>query len=363
MDLLKTILLYLTMVFVSSVQMAPEPSLIPETPTPSPALIASATPTLAPTPTPTPVPTPNITPNTAYRTMKVGDKGDNVLLLQRRLAELGYYTGDVDGVFGNQTRRAVERFQYYQGLSADGIAGKRTQTVLFESPDVVFAPVDVSPSPPATGKATVSPTAAATSAPPASTPAPTFIPKPSATVAASTAPTSSEVAASLTPAASETASPTSEPVTPVLLTEQTFVLAGQMEPLTLTPQATVLPEQATVLHPLHVGDVVYVPFVELLRSAGTVLIPGNDTASVQVAFSLVNDLYQLSYGLDDAGAVTNLTVLKNLTPQLLSLRNGILLDGLLYLPMQVTTELTGIAYTPDDPLTRYAVTMPAPPEN
>ena len=31
MDLLKTILLYLTMVFVSSVQSAPEPSILPET--------------------------------------------------------------------------------------------------------------------------------------------------------------------------------------------------------------------------------------------------------------------------------------------------------------------------------------------
>ena len=59
MDLLKTILLYLTMVFVSSVQSAPDPSLMPTTATVTPtATSIAATVTPEPTPTPTPVPTP-----------------------------------------------------------------------------------------------------------------------------------------------------------------------------------------------------------------------------------------------------------------------------------------------------------------
>ena len=159
MDLLKTILVYLTMVFVSSVQMAPEPSLVPVTPTPATAeatMTASITPT--PTPSHTPVPTPDITPNSAYKTVKVGDRGEDVLQLQRRLTELGYYTGEVDGAFGNQTRRSVERFQYQNGLSVDGIAGKRTLTVLYESTDVVLAPADTTSTPVTT--ATAGPTAA-----------------------------------------------------------------------------------------------------------------------------------------------------------------------------------------------------------
>lgn len=62
MDLLKTILLYLTMVFVSSVQMAPEPSMVRETPdTCRTRHLRYGYPTPAPTATPTPVPTPNIT--------------------------------------------------------------------------------------------------------------------------------------------------------------------------------------------------------------------------------------------------------------------------------------------------------------
>ncbi|MEG0996435.1 MAG: peptidoglycan-binding domain-containing protein, partial [Clostridia bacterium] len=114
MDLLRTILIYMSMVFVSAVQSAPEPALMPELNAPSQTAYveASATPTLVPTPSPTPVPTPDITPNSDYKTIRVGDNGDEVRNMQQKLADLGYYTGDVDGRFGNQTRRAVEKFQY-----------------------------------------------------------------------------------------------------------------------------------------------------------------------------------------------------------------------------------------------------------
>ncbi len=49
MDLLKTILIYMTMVYVSSVQAAPEPSPTPATlPTSPPAIAAPATPSFRP---------------------------------------------------------------------------------------------------------------------------------------------------------------------------------------------------------------------------------------------------------------------------------------------------------------------------
>ena len=389
MDLLKTILVYMTMVFVSSVQSAPDPSLVQETPTPAPSSFTStATVTAAPTPTPTPVPTPNITPNDTYKTIKVGDKGDEVKLLQRRLAELGYYTGDVDGVFGNQTRRSVERFQYYQGLSVDGIAGKRTQTVLYESKEVVFAPVDVTPTPSA--KPTTGPTAAITARPATATPAPTFVPVATATVSTTTTamttvqPTNkanlaaindgSEIEAeSTTPETSESLEttmpeasvvPAETAATPALtmLTNQDFVLAGSTDPLTLpSPDTTVVANPVT-LHPVQDGDQVYVPLVEIIRSAGSVIIPGADATDTQeVAFSLLNDVYQISYVIDNAGTVTNLVVLKNQTPQIMSTRNAFLLDSILYLPMTVTTELTGITYTLDEAGTRYTITVPTAP--
>ena len=149
MDLLQTILVYMAMVYASSVQSAPVPEVIPslDLPTPTPIVEQVNTPTPAPTPSPTPVPTIDITPNPEYGTIRVGDNGDEVRAMQEKLAELGYYTGDVDGRFGNQTRRAVQQFQYQHGLSVDGIAGRRTLTVLYESDEVRPAPVAETPAP------------------------------------------------------------------------------------------------------------------------------------------------------------------------------------------------------------------------
>lgn len=70
------------------------------------------------------MPTIDITPNPEYGTLQVGDRGDEVRRLQEELARYGYYEGDIDGVYGNQTppRRGAQ-FQYQHGLSADGMAG------------------------------------------------------------------------------------------------------------------------------------------------------------------------------------------------------------------------------------------------
>ena len=46
-----------------------------------------------------------------------------VVPMQRRLKELGYYAGNVDGYFGSQTYRAVRNFQSRNGLSVTGVAG------------------------------------------------------------------------------------------------------------------------------------------------------------------------------------------------------------------------------------------------
>ena len=103
----------------------------------TPEVIATITATAAPTLTPAPAPT--MSPNPSYKLLKQGSRGDRVKRLQERLIELGYLSGEADGVYGNQTRRAVQRFQYYNGLQQDGEAGKATQTVLFESETVVSA--------------------------------------------------------------------------------------------------------------------------------------------------------------------------------------------------------------------------------
>jgi len=56
--------------------------------------------------------------------------GDDVAALQERLAELGFDTGRVDGVFGHQTEAALKAFQREYGLVSDGVCGPATLRAL-----------------------------------------------------------------------------------------------------------------------------------------------------------------------------------------------------------------------------------------
>ena len=53
-------------------------------------------------------------------------RGDDVAELQQRLGSLGFDTGRVDGIFGDQTSAALAEFQRNAGLPADGILGATT---------------------------------------------------------------------------------------------------------------------------------------------------------------------------------------------------------------------------------------------
>ena len=63
---------------------------------------------------------------------QVGSDGLPVVWLQRALNDLGCDCGNPDGLFGNNTRNAVVRFQSENGLSADGLAGAATWGKLWE---------------------------------------------------------------------------------------------------------------------------------------------------------------------------------------------------------------------------------------
>lgn len=65
-------------------------------------------------------------PTGGYPLVKYGSKGVYVATLQDALNFLGYNAGNIDGIFGNNTKNAVIRFQKNNNLSQDGIVGCNT---------------------------------------------------------------------------------------------------------------------------------------------------------------------------------------------------------------------------------------------
>ena len=88
------------------------------------------------TPTPTLVPRKvsyaydTMTPAPTALLVSSGKEGPVVVTIQECLSALGYYTGAIDGQFGAQTREAVVRFQKDMGLTADGMVGEQTYSLL-----------------------------------------------------------------------------------------------------------------------------------------------------------------------------------------------------------------------------------------
>ena len=66
------------------------------------------------------------------RTLKLGDRGQDVKEVQNRLNDLGFNAGSEDGIFGETTRKAVVKFQQSKGLTDDGIVGPITYNALFD---------------------------------------------------------------------------------------------------------------------------------------------------------------------------------------------------------------------------------------
>ena len=116
---------------------------------------ATATPqkTQVVTPTPnievTPTPAPQAPAQTSYKTLRKNDQGEDVVMLQKALVELGYLSGAQDGIYGTGTLTAVKAFQQDHELDADGIAGKMTLEKLYSlvsitpMPEVTVGPGDI----------------------------------------------------------------------------------------------------------------------------------------------------------------------------------------------------------------------------
>lgn len=60
------------------------------------------------------------------RILRRGTAGSDVMEVQSTLKKAGYNVGAVDGIFGEQTEKAVMQFQQRFGLEPDGVIGTRT---------------------------------------------------------------------------------------------------------------------------------------------------------------------------------------------------------------------------------------------
>lgn len=60
-----------------------------------------------------------------------GMSDGNVSIIQKRLSNLGYSIGAIDGIFGENTEAAIKKFQETNHLDIDGIVGRDTWNALF----------------------------------------------------------------------------------------------------------------------------------------------------------------------------------------------------------------------------------------
>ena len=83
------------------------------------------------------------------RTLRRGDEGEDVRLLQEYLLQLNYSVGEygADGDFGGDTEDAVKAFQSDSRLEDDGIYGEDTHAALMDALDRTPPPEPVIPAP------------------------------------------------------------------------------------------------------------------------------------------------------------------------------------------------------------------------
>ncbi|BCJ43791.1 peptidoglycan-binding protein [Actinoplanes ianthinogenes] len=100
------------------------------TPTPGVPKTSVTAPTATAAPSTPPSPSVTPTPSAPARKLKVGAKGADVLALQQRLTELGYWNGKADGKFGGTTQQAIFALQKAAGIGRDGTVGPKTRKAL-----------------------------------------------------------------------------------------------------------------------------------------------------------------------------------------------------------------------------------------
>ena len=67
----------------------------------------------------------------AFEALQIGSRGDAVVSLQKKLIDLGFLSGNADGIYGNATAEGVRQFQESEDLPETGKADAATQERLY----------------------------------------------------------------------------------------------------------------------------------------------------------------------------------------------------------------------------------------
>lgn len=82
-------------------------------------------------------------PSQPLTELKKGDSSEEVWRLQKKLTELGYYSGKCSGTYLSGTQAAVKAFQKEHGLNGNGVATVETLSLLYQEELATVAPVPV----------------------------------------------------------------------------------------------------------------------------------------------------------------------------------------------------------------------------
>lgn len=108
---------------------------------------------MLPQTTPQPTAEPNYQsgsmPPQPFRTLKLNSSGEDVYWMQKKLTELGYYSGKCSGTFLAGTQKAVKAFQSANGLTVNGTANVKTLELLYAD-EIAAASATPTPEPTAT---------------------------------------------------------------------------------------------------------------------------------------------------------------------------------------------------------------------
>lgn len=74
-----------------------------------------------------------MSPEAKYYAVQKGDEGDDIIVIQNRLYELGYLASSdqLTGSFGDSTESAVLKLQEINNLSQDGKVGQQTFNLMY----------------------------------------------------------------------------------------------------------------------------------------------------------------------------------------------------------------------------------------